>query len=102
MRRTSPRTSSTTSKAGTCATPRRRRGEGVTDWRSPVLLIHGDDDRNVPFSETVSLVAALREQGNEPEQLILPDEVHDLLLYGSWLRSYRAAAELLERRLGRP
>ena len=25
----------------------------VKQWRSPVLLIHGDDDRNVPFSETV-------------------------------------------------
>ena len=25
----------------------------VSTWRSPVLLIHGDDDRNVPFAETV-------------------------------------------------
>jgi dipeptidyl aminopeptidase/acylaminoacyl peptidase len=34
----------------------------VKTWRSPVLLIHGDDDRNVPFSETVHLVEALRDQ----------------------------------------
>src|ERR1019366_10725215 len=27
----------------------------VRTWRSPVLLIHGDDDRNVNFSETVTL-----------------------------------------------
>ncbi|HZF12541.1 MAG TPA: prolyl oligopeptidase family serine peptidase [Thermoanaerobaculia bacterium] len=72
----------------------------VKGWRSPVLLIHGDDDRNVPFSETVNLVAALREQGVEPEQLIFPDEIHDLLLHANWLRGYRAAAEFLERRLG--
>ena len=31
-------------------------------WRSPVLLIHGDDDRNVPFSETVTLVEELRKR----------------------------------------
>src|SRR5213075_2294197 len=27
----------------------------VTTWKSPVLLIHGDDDRNVPFDQTVDL-----------------------------------------------
>src|SRR5436309_8516109 len=26
---------------------------GVKTWRSPVLLIHGDDDRNVAFNQTV-------------------------------------------------
>ena len=41
-------------------------------WRSPVLVIHGDDDRNVSFSETVDLVEALRERNVEVEQLILP------------------------------
>src|SRR5207245_10341075 len=35
----------------------------VKSWRSPVLLIHGDDDRNVPFSESVNLAEALRRQG---------------------------------------
>jgi dipeptidyl aminopeptidase/acylaminoacyl peptidase len=35
----------------------------VKTWRSPLLLIHGDDDRNVNFSQTVTLVAALRQQG---------------------------------------
>ena len=43
------------------------------------LLIHGDDDRNVPFSETVHLAEALRNQGVEFEQLIFPDEIHDFL-----------------------
>ena len=71
----------------------------VKDWRSPVLLIHGDDDRNVPFAETVSLVDALRAQGMEPEQLIFPDEIHDLLRHASWLRAYRAAEDFLTRHL---
>lgn len=71
----------------------------VATWRSPVLLIHGDDDRNVDFRQTVELVEALRRQGVEFEQLVLPDEVHGFLRHESWLKVYRAAAEFFERRL---
>jgi dipeptidyl aminopeptidase/acylaminoacyl peptidase len=71
----------------------------VSTWRSPVLLIHGDDDRNVPFTETVSLAAALRKQGVEFEELVFPDEVHDFLLHRDWLAAYHAAVEFLDRKL---
>ena len=71
----------------------------VRTWRSPVLLIHGDDDRNVNFSETVTLANALRQQGVYFEQLILPDEIHSFLRHASWLRGYHAAADFLRRKL---
>jgi dipeptidyl aminopeptidase/acylaminoacyl peptidase len=71
----------------------------VKTWRSPVLLIHGDDDRNVDFSQTVHLVEALRAQGTEFEELIIPDEVHDFLMQQSWLKAYHAAEDFLARRL---
>ena len=71
----------------------------VKDWRSPVLLIQGDDDRNVQFSQTVDLAAALRPLGVEVEQLVFPDEVHDFLTHAHWLAAYHAAAEFLERKL---
>jgi dipeptidyl aminopeptidase/acylaminoacyl peptidase len=71
----------------------------VKTWRSPVLLIHGDDDRNVNFSETVTLANALRQQGVYFEQLILPDEIHSFLRHASWLRGYHAAADFLRRKL---
>jgi dipeptidyl aminopeptidase/acylaminoacyl peptidase len=74
----------------------------VKTWRSPVLLIHGDDDRNVPFSETVRLAEALRQQGVDFEQLIFPDEVHGFLTHRRWIEAYGAAAEFLERRLHEP
>ncbi|MGH9804720.1 MAG: S9 family peptidase, partial [Candidatus Acidiferrales bacterium] len=74
----------------------------VKDWRSPVLLIHGDDDRNVPFSETVDLVESLREQGVHFEEVIFPDEVHDFLLHRNWLAAYQAAADFFDRFLRRP
>ncbi len=71
----------------------------VDTWRSPVLLIHGDDDRNVPFAETVQLVELLRKRGVEFELLIFPDEVHGFLRYADWLTAYRAAADFLDRHL---
>jgi dipeptidyl aminopeptidase/acylaminoacyl peptidase len=72
----------------------------VKTWRSPVLLIQGDDDRNVPFSQTVQLTEDLRDQGVEVEQLVFPDEVHDFLTHAHWLQAYHAAAEFFDRRLG--
>jgi dipeptidyl aminopeptidase/acylaminoacyl peptidase len=71
----------------------------VKTWRSPVLLIHGDDDRNVDFSQTVRLAEALRAQGVDFEDLILPGEVHDFLLTESWIKAYSAAVDFFRRRL---
>ena len=71
----------------------------VDTWRSPVLLIHGDDDRNVPFAETVMLVEALRKRHVPFEQLIFPDEIHDLLVHRHWLEAYHAADSFLARYL---
>jgi dipeptidyl aminopeptidase/acylaminoacyl peptidase len=71
----------------------------VDTWKSPVLFIHGDDDRNVYFTQTVDLVARLRARGVIIEQLIFPDDVHDFLLNRNWLAGYRATAEFFDRRL---
>ena len=73
----------------------------VEGWRSPVLLVHGDDDRNVPFDETVELVEKLRELGVEHELLVFPDEVHGFLRHESWLTVFRRSAAFLERHLTR-
>jgi dipeptidyl aminopeptidase/acylaminoacyl peptidase len=72
----------------------------VSTWRSPVLFIHGDDDRTVPFSETVTLTEALRKQGVPVEHLVLVDEVHDILRFKDWARVYSAAADFFDRKLG--
>ena len=71
----------------------------VKNWHSPVLLIHGDDDRNVAFNQTERLVEALRAQGVEFEDLIFPGEVHEFLLEESWIKAYRAAGDFLARKL---
>lgn len=71
----------------------------VKGWRSPVLLIHGDDDRNVNFSQTVTLVEALRNQNTEVEELIFPDEIHDFLRVKDWSRAMHAAEAFFDRKL---
>ena len=71
----------------------------IKTWRSPVLLVQGDDDRNVPFTEMVRLVAALREQGVEFQQLVFPDEIHDFLRNRTWLAAYHAASDFFDQHL---
>jgi dipeptidyl aminopeptidase/acylaminoacyl peptidase len=71
----------------------------LSTWRSPVLLIQGDDDRDVQFNQTVMLKDALRRQKVPVEELIFPDEIHDFLLYRRWRESYEAAAQFLDRNL---
>jgi dipeptidyl aminopeptidase/acylaminoacyl peptidase len=73
----------------------------MSTWKSPVLLIHGDDDRNVAFNQTVILTEALRAQGVPFEELIFPDEVHDFLWFNHWIVSMKAAEDFLDRKLHR-
>jgi len=72
----------------------------VETWKSPVLFIHADDDRNVIFSQTVDLVARLRAKGVPLEQVIFPDDVHDFLLNQHWLKAFEAGSDFFDRKLG--
>ncbi len=72
----------------------------LTTWRSPVLLIQGDDDRNVRFDQTVDLSRRLDAQGVRFEELVIPNEIHGFLRYASWLAADRAAVAFLTRELG--
>jgi dipeptidyl aminopeptidase/acylaminoacyl peptidase len=71
----------------------------VSTWKSPVLLIHGDDDRNVPFGQTVDLAQRLREQKVYLEELIFPDEIHDFLIWRNWVRAYGASVDFFSKEL---
>jgi len=72
----------------------------VATWKSPVLLIQGDDDRNVPFQQTVDLAQRLEQQGVPFEELVLPDEIHGFLRYASFLEADTATVEFLQKELG--
>jgi dipeptidyl aminopeptidase/acylaminoacyl peptidase len=71
----------------------------IATWRSPVLLIQGDDDRNVDFSQTVDLLQRLRSRKVHVEELVFPDEIHAFLMWKSWIRAYRATEAFFAREL---
>ena len=71
----------------------------IENWTSPVLLIHGDDDRNVAFSQTVGLVQLLRAQSVPHELIVFPDDVHDFLLHERWLTTFYATDRFFDRYL---
>jgi dipeptidyl aminopeptidase/acylaminoacyl peptidase len=45
------------------------------------------------------LVERLRVQNVAFEELIIPDEIHDLLRWSDWVRSYKATADFFDRKL---
>ncbi|HEY2676140.1 MAG TPA: prolyl oligopeptidase family serine peptidase [Steroidobacteraceae bacterium] len=71
-------------------------------WKSPVLLIQGDDDHNVPFQQTIDLARRLEARGLPFEELVFPNEIHGFLRHATWLRADEATAAFLARTLGVP
>ena len=71
----------------------------IDTWKSPVLLVHGDDDRNVQFSQTTGLVQLLRAHHVPFELIVYPDDTHEPLLHKRYLYGFNRASEFLGRYL---
>jgi dipeptidyl aminopeptidase/acylaminoacyl peptidase len=71
----------------------------MNTWRSPVLLIQGDDDRNVYFNEMIDMANRLQDKGVHYEELVFPNEIHGFLRHASWLAADEATAEFFQRQL---
>ena len=71
----------------------------VDRWKSPVLIVQADDDRNVPFQQSIELMEDLRARGVPHETLLIPNEVHDLTRRASWMTLFTATDEYLSRYL---
>lgn len=71
----------------------------LDSWTSPVLLIHGDDDGNVEFSQSIDLVRRFEKKGFAFESLVIPNETHHWMQYSNTLKVDAAIAEFLERKL---
>ncbi len=74
----------------------------IDKWKSPVLLVQGDDDRNVVVNQTVDFVRLLRERDIPFELLIIPDDVHDFLRYQNWHKIFTASADFFDRKINFP
>ena len=71
----------------------------VTTWKSPVLFIHGDDDRNVRFSQTTDLVRRLEDQGTPIETMVVVDDTHHFMLHANQVKVNKAIAAFFEKKL---
>jgi dipeptidyl aminopeptidase/acylaminoacyl peptidase len=70
----------------------------VNTWTSPVLFIHGDDDRNVEFQQTTDIVQKLRRKGDvHIELMIAPDEPHEFMLFENRMEAYNRTYEFINR-----
>ena len=72
----------------------------IASWKSPVLLIHGDDDRNVRFSQTTDLVRRLDKAGVSYEELVIPDDTHHFMRHANLVKVDAAVAAFFDRIFG--
>ena len=72
----------------------------IATWKSPVLLIHGDDDRNVRFSQTTDLVRRLEKAGVAYEELVIPDDTHHFMRHANLVKVDSAVAAFFDRVFG--
>lgn len=71
----------------------------IANWKSPVFVIQGDDDRNVNFAQTVGLVSLLRAHNIPHEIMVQPDDTHETLLYRRWLPLWERMEVFLNKHL---
>jgi dipeptidyl aminopeptidase/acylaminoacyl peptidase len=69
----------------------------IDKWKSPVFLVHGDDDRNVNFSQTVGLVQLLRARNIYHELIVIPDDLHESMLHSRWVYTWNRMSDFLHR-----
>ena len=69
----------------------------IDTWKSPVFLVHGDDDRNVDFAQTVGLVQLLRARNIYHELIVVPDDLHESMLHWKWVGTFGRMGDFLKR-----
>jgi dipeptidyl aminopeptidase/acylaminoacyl peptidase len=70
----------------------------VSTWTSPVLMIHGDDDRNVRFSQSTDLVRRLEKKGVDVETMVVVDDTHHWMKHANAVSVYSATADYFVRK----
>jgi dipeptidyl aminopeptidase/acylaminoacyl peptidase len=71
----------------------------IDKWHSPVLLVQADDDRIVPFQQAAELIEGLRSHNIDHDVIMIPNEVHDMARYSSWMLLFNAADVYFDRHL---
>ena len=68
-------------------------------WKSPVLFIHSDDDRNVSVSQTTDLIRRFEEKNMPYEAVLIPGDTHHWMLWKNMVRVGNLTADFLKKHL---
>jgi dipeptidyl aminopeptidase/acylaminoacyl peptidase len=74
----------------------------ISTWTSPVLIIHGDEDRNVRFNQSTDLVRRLDKQGVPMETLVIVDDTHHWMRHTNAIKMSAATADYFKRKFMKP
>jgi dipeptidyl aminopeptidase/acylaminoacyl peptidase len=70
----------------------------VDSWTSPVLIIQGDDDRNVRVGQSIDLVIRLEKKGVPYESTMIVDDTHEWMKWSNAVKVYGEAADFFVRK----
>jgi dipeptidyl aminopeptidase/acylaminoacyl peptidase len=71
----------------------------VTRWRTPMLIIHGQQDFRIPYTQGLAAFTALQRRGIESKLLIFPDENHWVLKPANSLQWHATVLDWLDAHL---
>jgi dipeptidyl aminopeptidase/acylaminoacyl peptidase len=73
----------------------------IGQWHSPVLLVQADNDSVVPSQQAAELIEGLRSHNIEHDVIMIPNEIHDMARYSSWMMLFNAADVYFDRQLNK-
>jgi len=73
----------------------------IDQWHSPLLLVQADNDDIVPSQQAAELIEGLRSHNIEHDVIMIPNEIHDLARYSSWMMLFNAADVYFDRQLNK-
>jgi len=71
----------------------------VSKWRTPMLIVHGEQDFRIPYSQGLGAFTALQRRGIESKLLVFPDENHFVLKPANVLEWYHTVFDWLDAHL---
>ena len=73
----------------------------VQNWRTPMLVIHGERDYRIPYSQSLGVFNALQRRGIPSRLVVFPDENHWILKPQNSIQWYREVNRWLDQWLRR-
>ncbi|MFZ1365882.1 prolyl oligopeptidase family serine peptidase [Sphingorhabdus sp.] len=71
----------------------------VSKWKTPTLVIHGEKDYRIPYSQSLATFTALQQQKVESKLLVFPDENHWVLKPQNSIQWHRTVFDWLGKHL---